>query len=83
MQYYDVNNKKWLEAHVEAGWVILRVLLLKGDSIVEIEDVTDDKGEKSFRIKVDRAKLRTSGFEALKDFLRKLHIYKVYRYPII
>ena len=38
MQYYDVNNKKWLEAHVEAGWVILRVLLLGGDGIVEIED---------------------------------------------
>ena len=39
--------------------------------------MTDEKGENSFRIKVDREKLRTSGFEAVKDFLRKLHIYKV------
>ena len=38
MQFYDTKNKKWLQAHIEAGWVILRVLLLKGDNIVEIED---------------------------------------------
>ena len=33
-------------------------------------------GKETFTIHVDRDKLRTSGFQALSDFLHKLHVYK-------
>lgn len=41
----------------------------------------DDK--EYFTMHVDRAKLKTTAFEAIKEFLRKLHIYKVIIYILI
>jgi dipeptidyl-peptidase-3 len=34
------------------------------------------EGQDTFTFKVDRAKLRTTGFKALSDFLHKLHVLK-------
>jgi len=33
-------------------------------------------GKETFTIHIDREKLRTTGFQALSDFLHKLHVYK-------
>jgi len=35
-----------------------------------------EEGKDTFTFHVDRAKLRTTGFKALSDFLHKLHVYK-------
>lgn len=34
------------------------------------------EGKDTFTVRIDRSKLRTSGFKALSDFLHKLHVYK-------
>jgi len=45
--------------------------------VFDFEFTKKEDGKDYFIFKVDRSKIRTSAFEALKQFLRKLHIYKV------
>jgi dipeptidyl-peptidase-3 len=80
LQFYNPEQNVWGQAHVLASFAILSVIR-EGDPSLITFDFTKKDDKDYFYVNIDRAKLRTSGFNALKEFLRKLHIYKV-RYKI-
>jgi len=48
----------------------------EGDPTIINFEFTEKDGKEYFYLHVDRPKLRTTGFKALEEFLKKLHIYK-------
>lgn len=60
-----------------ASYVIMSVVREGDPSVITFEFTQTPEGKDYFYMTVDRSKLRTSAFNALKEFLRKLHIYKV------
>lgn len=59
-----------------ASFAILSVIREGDPSVVRFEFTKKDDKDYMY-IHIDRSKLRTTAFSALKEFLRKLHIYKV------
>ncbi|XP_015171663.1 PREDICTED: dipeptidyl peptidase 3 isoform X3 [Polistes dominula] len=73
LEMYDPSTKKWLQAHSQARYVLLRVCLEAKDSFVT---VTETEEGKDLRMTLDRSKIETSGKEVIGEFLKKLQIYK-------
>lgn len=73
LEMYEPTTNKWLQAHSQARYVLLRVCLEAGEDFVT---VTETEPEKDLRISLDRSKIETIGKRAIGDFLKKLQIYK-------
>lgn len=71
---YDPIKKKWGQAHSQARFSILQCFLQAGDGFCTLDYKADDLSD--LTIKIDRSKIMTSGREAVKDYLQKIHIYK-------
>jgi len=71
LEFYTVDTKKWGQAHMQARYVILRVLLKAGEGLVNIRQTSDN----AF-ISIDRDKILTVGRKAIGDFLLKLQVFK-------
>jgi dipeptidyl-peptidase-3 len=73
LQFYNVDAKKWGQAHMQARHAILKVFLTEPDfcsleySHPDLSDLT---------IKLDRTKIATHGRPAVERFLQKLQIFK-------
>ncbi|CAI2387725.1 unnamed protein product [Moneuplotes crassus] len=74
LQFYDEASQQWGQAHIIAGYVIMKVLHEAGD--VFSVDFTEKDGKEYFNIKFDKENVKTKCFDALKPFLKKLHILK-------
>ncbi|KAI7847765.1 peptidase family M49-domain-containing protein [Circinella umbellata] len=72
LEFYDPEAKKWGQAHMQARYAILNVMLKAGQGFVAIEKVENG----SLEINMDRSKIRSVGAPAVADFLAKLQIYK-------
>ncbi|XP_031625501.1 dipeptidyl peptidase 3-like [Contarinia nasturtii] len=73
LEFYDPTNQKWLQAHSQARYVLLQVLMEAGNDFVRIKETEDGR---NLRITVDRTKIKSTGRRAIHDFLLKLQIYK-------
>ena len=63
------------QAHMQARYVILRVLLEAGDDLVTIETLNNpEDGEQDLVIRLDRSKVKTVGRLAIGEFLKKLQV---------
>nr|XP_039262543.1 dipeptidyl peptidase 3-like [Styela clava] len=73
--YYTPENKTWRQAHMQARYVILRVLMEAGIVTVMHTSCKDD-GKPDALITLDRSLIETKGQKAIGDFLCKLQVYK-------
>lgn len=76
LEMYSTETGKFMQAHSQARFVILRVLLEHGDGVVSVESCTDAEGQPDLLLSLDRDKIYTTGKKALEDFLLKLQVYK-------
>uniref|UniRef100_A0A671VIS1 Dipeptidyl peptidase 3 n=2 Tax=Sparus aurata TaxID=8175 RepID=A0A671VIS1_SPAAU len=76
LEFYTPESKSWRQAHMQARFVILRVLLEAGEGLVGLEEVTGQDGKPDARITLDRSKIHTVGKNAIHRFLCKLQVLK-------
>uniref|UniRef100_A0A3Q3MV47 Dipeptidyl peptidase 3 n=1 Tax=Mastacembelus armatus TaxID=205130 RepID=A0A3Q3MV47_9TELE len=76
LEFYTPESKSWRQAHMQARFVILRVLLEAGEGLVGLKEVTGQDGKPDARITLDRSKIHTVGKNAIHRFLRKLQVFK-------
>ncbi|XP_013399132.2 dipeptidyl peptidase 3 [Lingula anatina] len=76
LEFYSPQTQAWKQAHMNARFVILRVLLEAGNNLVTVQQTTGADGEPDVVIHLDRTKIHTVGKKAIGDFLQKLQIYK-------
>ncbi|XP_076233731.1 dipeptidyl peptidase 3 [Calliopsis andreniformis] len=73
LEFYEPSSKKWLQAHSQARYVLLRVCMEAEDNFV---NVIESEPGKNLLLTVDRSKILTVGKKTIGDFLTKLQIYK-------
>ncbi|XP_031572146.1 dipeptidyl peptidase 3-like [Actinia tenebrosa] len=76
LEFYTPENNKWRQAHMQARYVILRVLLEAGQQLVKLEKINGSDGQPDLILTLDRSKIECVGKLAIGDFLRKLQVYK-------
>eukprot|EP01063_Lacrimia_lanifica_P006041 TRINITY_DN13631_c0_g1_i1.p1 TRINITY_DN13631_c0_g1~~TRINITY_DN13631_c0_g1_i1.p1 ORF type:complete len:775 (+),score=339.75 TRINITY_DN13631_c0_g1_i1:22-2346(+) len=76
LEFYTPETQAWRQAHMNARYVILRVLLEAGEGLVRIESKTHEDGEATVEVHLARDKIATVGKAAIGKFLNKLQIYK-------
>ncbi|KAK2828168.1 hypothetical protein Q5P01_019202 [Channa striata] len=76
LEFYTPESKSWRQAHMQARFVILRVLLEAGEDLVGLEEVTGQDGKPDAHITLDRSKIHTVGKNAIHRFLCKLQVFK-------
>uniref|UniRef100_A0A8C4Q4K5 Dipeptidyl peptidase 3 n=1 Tax=Eptatretus burgeri TaxID=7764 RepID=A0A8C4Q4K5_EPTBU len=76
LEYYTPEKSTWRQAHMQARFVILRVLLEAGQGLVMLQHFVGSDGLPDAVVTVDKSKISTIGKEAIGAFLRKLQWYK-------
>uniref|UniRef100_A0A8C5E167 Dipeptidyl peptidase 3 n=1 Tax=Gouania willdenowi TaxID=441366 RepID=A0A8C5E167_GOUWI len=76
LEFYTPESQSWRQAHMQARFVILRVLLEVGEGLVGLKEVTGQDGKPDIRITLDRSKISTVGKDAIHRFLCKLQVFK-------
>ncbi|XP_055956733.1 dipeptidyl peptidase 3 isoform X2 [Patella vulgata] len=76
LEFYSPDTGKWKQAHMNARYVILQVLIEAGEDFVKVEKITGEDGKPDLRITLDRTKIISVGKPAIGKFLRKLQVYK-------
>jgi len=76
LEFYSPETSSWRQAHMNARFVILGVLLEAGEGLVAIEKFTGEDGRPDLRVVLDRTKIHSVGKPAIGDFLCKLQVYK-------
>lgn len=64
----------FLQAHMQARFVILRVLLEAGEGLVGLKECTGADGRPDAIVTLDRSKIHTVGKSAIQRFLCKLQV---------
>ena len=62
------------QAHMQARYVILRVLLEAGENLVQLTTKTGSDGKPDILLSLDRTKIESVGQPAIGNFLRKLQV---------
>ena len=76
LEMFSPAAGEWKQAHSQARFVIMQVMLEAGQDFVTIKEVTGEDGKPDLLIVMDRSKIMTVGQPAISQFLLKLQVYK-------
>eukprot|EP00656_Telonema_subtile_P015366 TRINITY_DN18030_c0_g1_i2.p1 TRINITY_DN18030_c0_g1~~TRINITY_DN18030_c0_g1_i2.p1 ORF type:complete len:177 (-),score=41.46 TRINITY_DN18030_c0_g1_i2:328-858(-) len=76
LEFYTPETKGWRQAHMQARYVILRVLLEAGEGLVTLDRKDGADGNPDVEVVLDRSMVATVGKRAVGEFLLKLQAYK-------
>uniref|UniRef100_A0A4W4DY76 Dipeptidyl peptidase 3 n=1 Tax=Electrophorus electricus TaxID=8005 RepID=A0A4W4DY76_ELEEL len=76
LEFYTPESKSWRQAHMQARFVILRVLLEAGEGLVTLCESSGADGRPDALITLDRSNIHTVGKRAMQKFLCKLQVHK-------
>ena len=76
LEMFSPAAGEWKQAHSQARFVIMQVMLEAGQDFVTIKEVTGEDGKPDLLIVMDRSKIMTGGQPAISQFLLKLQVYK-------
>jgi dipeptidyl-peptidase-3 len=75
LEFYTPETGAWRQAHMNARYVILRVLLEAGGGLVTLARKSADDGD-NVEVQLNRELIKTVGKEAIRKFLLKLQVFK-------
>merc|ERR1712240_292026 len=73
---FSPASGEWKQAHSQARFVILQVMLEAGQEFLTVKECVGEDGHPDIIINMDRSKIQTVGQPAIATFLQKLQIYK-------
>jgi len=76
LEMFSPSSQEWKQAHSQARFVIMQVMLEAGQDFLTIKECTGEDGKPDMLITMDRSKVATVGQPAIASFLQKLQIYK-------
>jgi len=77
LEFYTPSTKEWRQAHMNARYVILRLLLQLGEDFLKLERIINPKdGEPDVEIRLNRDLISTVGKKKIGEFLLELQVYK-------
>jgi dipeptidyl-peptidase III len=77
LEFYTPSTQEWRQAHMQARYVILRLLLQAEDGkLLSLEETTGADGKPDVIIHLNRELIATLGRQVVGDFLLKLQVYK-------
>jgi len=77
LEFYTPETKGWRQAHMQARYVILRVLLEAGDGkLLTLKQTVGEDGSPDVDVVLNRKLISTVGKKTIGEFLLKLQVYK-------
>ena len=73
---YSPASKEWKQAHSQARFVLLHVMLNAGEGFVDVKELKGEDGNPDLLLTMDRSKLVSVGKPAMGEFLKKLQVLK-------
>jgi len=76
LEFYTPETGGWRQAHMQARYVIMRVMLEAGAGFVELKTKTAEDGSPDIEVRMNRSLITTVGKQAVGDFMLKLQVHK-------
>jgi len=76
LEFYTPETDAWRQAHMNARYVILKVLMEAGQGLVTLTKKTGADGNPDIEVTICREKIATIGKEAIGTFLVRLQVMK-------
>jgi len=76
LEMFSPASGEWKQAHSQARFVIMQVMLEAGQDFLTIKECQGTDGKPDLLLTMDRSKVQTVGQPAIAAFLQKLQIFK-------
>lgn len=76
LEYYTPETGGWRQAHMQARYVILRVLMEAGQGLLSLRKTDGADGQPDIELTMERCMIPTVGKEAIGNFLLRLQVFK-------
>lgn len=74
LEMYQPKTQAWMQAHSQARFAILQVLIEAGEGLITVEEKVGSDGKPDLLITLDESKINTVGKKAISDYLLRLQV---------